>query len=186
MAPSTGVPGAEQQVRHTHVSKFHHRTRLVTGAATRSVWDFPRPPIVEQESREVEVVLAGKTIARSDRALRVLETSHPPGIYIPIGDVLDGALHESPGTTYCEFKGLAVYWDAVVEHTVARRGAWGYPEPTRGYEVLAGHVSFYPGRVDACYLGGERVRPQEGDFYGGWITSDVTGPFKGPPGTAFW
>lgn len=134
----------------------------------------------------MKVVLGGIEIAESNRARRVLETSHPPGIYIPVTDVVADTLYQSPHTSYCEYKGMAVYWDAVAGDEVSPRAAWGYPEPAAGYEVLAGHVSFYPGRVDACYLGSELVRPQEGDFYGGWITSDIAGPFKGPPGTAFW
>jgi uncharacterized protein (DUF427 family) len=152
----------------------------------RSVWDFPRPPIVEKEPRPVEILFGGAVIARSTRALRVLETSHPPGIYVPFADVAGGALRPASGTTWCEYKGQAAYWNAVAGDAVSPRAAWGYPQPASGYEVLAGHVSFYPGRVDACFLGAERVRAQEGDFYGGWITDDVAGPFKGAPGTAWW
>jgi len=134
----------------------------------------------------VEVVVGGETVARSKRALQVLETSHPPGIYVPITDVVSDALIECPGTTFCEYKGIAVYWDVCGGDARALRAAWGYPAPSRGYGALAGHVSFYPGRVDECRLDGEMVRRQEGDFYGGWVTADLVGPFKGAPGTTWW
>jgi uncharacterized protein (DUF427 family) len=142
--------------------------------------------VVEDESRTVEVVVGGRAVARSKRALQVLETSHPPGIYVPIADVVEGALIECPGTTFCEYKGTAVYWDVRGGDTVARRAAWSYPAPTRAYSALAGYISFYPGRVDECRLGGEVVDAQEGDFYGGWVTADLVGPFKGAPGTNRW
>ena len=149
----------------------------------RSVWDFPRPPAVEPCPRRARVELGERVIAASDRALQVLETSHPPVVYIPLADVAEGVLTPSGHrTTWCEFKGHAHYYDAGDRRAVA----WGYADPSPGYEVLRGHVAFYPGRVDACFLGEERVQPQAGDFYGGWITADVTGPFKGGPGTVGW
>jgi uncharacterized protein (DUF427 family) len=151
-----------------------------------SVWDYPRPPKVEPDERRVRVVLGGVTIADTRRALRVLETSHPPAYYIPEGDVVEGALRPTPKRTLCEFKGQAAYYDVAGGGAVARAAAWHYPSPAAGYEALAGHVAFYPGKMDACYVGDERVQAQEGDFYGGWITSDVEGPFKGGPGTSFW
>lgn len=158
----------------------------MTSATTRSVWDFPRPPAVEAETRLVEVLFEGATIAKSSRALRVLETSHPPGIYIPLDDTQPGSLVPGDATSFCEYKGRAVYWDVVGPSRRSRNAAWSYPEPSFGYRDLAGYLSFYPGRVDACFLGGEQVTPQEGDFYGGWITSDVAGPFKGAPRTNWW
>ena len=151
-----------------------------------SVWDFPRPPAVAACERPVQVELGATTVADSDRALRVLETSHPPTIYIPMEDVVPGALEPVPGTTFCEFKGRAEYFDVVAGGRRAARAAWHFLDPTPGYEAITGHVSFYPGRMDACRLGGELVRAQAGDFYGGWITADLTGPFKGPPGTRGW
>lgn len=160
--------------------------RIQPGPGQRSVWDFPRPPIVEVEPRRVRVEFAGAVVAESTRALRVLETSHPPGIYIPRADVSMGALETAPGTSVCEWKGRAVYWTVVVRGRVALQAAWSYPSPAPGYEALADHLSFYPGRVDACWIDDERVTPQEGDFYGGWITSDVVGPFKGGPETWGW
>jgi uncharacterized protein (DUF427 family) len=136
----------------------------------------------------VRVELNGDTIASSDRALRVLETSSPPTIYIPADDVLPGVLRvaRDATTTWCEWKGRASYLDVVIGDRVARRAAWTYPNPRPAYEVIAGYVSFYPGRVDACYIGSERVRPQAGGFYGGWITHAIVGPFKGEPGSEGW
>jgi uncharacterized protein (DUF427 family) len=145
------------------------------------VWDYPRPPAVVPCERRVRVELGGEPIAESTRALRVLETSHPPVIYIPADDVR-GLRPSRARSTWCEFKGRAVYLDAPGRQAVA----WTYPEPSPGYEALRDHVAFYPGRVDAAWLDDERVQPQEGDFYGGWITSDLVGPFKGPPGTLGW
>jgi uncharacterized protein (DUF427 family) len=151
------------------------------------VWDYPRPPAVEPSRRTARVELGGETIAESDRALRVLETSHPPTIYIPMDDVRAGVLAPSDvRSTWCEFKGAARYFDAAVGDRQVRAIAWTFPEPTRGYESLRDHVAFYPGRVDAAWLDDERVQVQDSDFYGGWITDDLLGPFKGPPGTRSW
>jgi uncharacterized protein (DUF427 family) len=150
-----------------------------------SVWDYPRPPRVEPCLRRVRIVHAGATVADTTAAQRVLETSHPPGIYVPPEAVL-ATLVGSPTTSWCEFKGRAVYWNLVVGGTTVVDAAWSYPEPSPGFEAIAGHLSFYPGRVDEAWLDDERVRPQEGSFYGGWITDDVEGPFKGAPGTLGW
>ena len=126
-------------------------------------------------------------LADSINALRVLETSHPPTIYIPPADVRLALLTVSDaGLTFCEFKGEARYLDATVAGQRAQAVAWSYAAPTSGYEVLRDHVAFYPGRVDAAWLDLERVQAQPGDFYGGWITGDLVGPFKGPPGTRGW
>ena len=151
------------------------------------VWDYPRPPAVVPCRHRVRVELGGELIADSTQALRVLETSHPPTIYVPSADVrgdLLSAGRERP--TWCEFKGAAHYLDAKVEGRVVRAVGWAYAEPTRDYEALRDHVAFYPGRVDAAWIGDERVQHQVSDFYGGWITSDLAGPFKGPPGTLGW
>jgi uncharacterized protein (DUF427 family) len=148
-----------------------------------SVWDYPRPPRIEHERRAVRVELRGQLIASSERALRCLETSHPPTLYIPFADVAMELLSESRARqTLCEWKGMAAYFDVLEE----RAAAWWYPSPVPAYESLAQHVSLYPGRMDACWLGDERVQTQAGDFYGGWITSDLEGPFKGGPGTLGW
>jgi uncharacterized protein (DUF427 family) len=151
------------------------------------VWDYPRPPAVVACERVVRLELAGEVLAESTRALRVLETSHPPTIYLPPGDVRSAFVVPS-GTrrTWCEFKGHAAYLDAVVGSRRVRAVGWGYSDPTPGYEALRDHVAFYPGRVDAAWIGDERVEAQAGDFYGGWITSDLVGPFKGAPGTLGW
>ena len=150
------------------------------------VWDYPRPPAVLPCERRVRVELAGETIAESTRALRVLETSHPPVIYIPSEDVASGWLAPSHArTTWCEFKGRAHYL-AAVDRPDGPPVAWTYRDPSPGYEALRDFVAFYPGRVDAAWLDDERIVAQESDFYGGWITSDLVGPFKGPPGTLGW
>jgi uncharacterized protein (DUF427 family) len=133
----------------------------------------------------VRIVHVGVTVADSTAALRVLETSHPPGIYVPRADVTV-ALEPAATTTWCEFKGRAVYWNLALGNTVVADAAWSYPEPAAGYEAITGHLSFYPGRVDEAWLDEERVSSQEGTFYGGWITGDIEGPFKGAPGTVGW
>ena len=151
-----------------------------------SVWDYPRPPRVEQSVRQIRVVFDDNTVAQSSRSMRVLETSHPPVYYIPPEDVQMELLSRSGHTSYCEFKGLATYYDLRVRDRTAADAAWSYHNPARGYESLEDHLAFYPSRVDACYVDGERVQAQEGDYYGGWITSDIEGPFKGGPGTREW
>jgi uncharacterized protein (DUF427 family) len=151
------------------------------------VWDYPRPPAVVPCARRVRVELGGVPLADSTRALRVLETSHPPTIYVPPADVRMELLRASgTGGTWCEFKGAARYLDAEAGGRVARTVAWTYPEPAPGYAELRDHVAFYPGRVDAAWLDDELVDAQAGDFYGGWITADLVGPFKGPAGTLGW
>jgi uncharacterized protein (DUF427 family) len=151
------------------------------------VWDYPRPPAVEPCTRRVRVELGGEVLAESDRALRVLETSHPPTVYVPPQDVRADLLAPDPGGgTWCEFKGAATALDALVGGRRVPRVAWTYPDPTAGFRELRDHVAFFPGRVDAAWLGDERVHAQAGDFYGGWITADLVGPFKGPPGTRGW
>lgn len=151
-----------------------------------SVWDYPRPAICEPVAATLAVVFDGRTIARTTRGFRVLETSHPPSYYFPPGDVEAGVLVAVPGSTTCEWKGEARYFDVVSGTKRAARAAWSYPRPTPAFAAMAGFVTFYAGPMDACYVDGERVIPQEGGFYGGWITSRVAGPFKGGPGTRFW
>lgn len=155
---------------------------------SESVWDYPRPPRVEPSDELVIVRFGGETIAESRRSVRVLETSHPPVYYVPFETVAPGALVPDPGArrTFCEWKGFATYWTAVAGGARSPAAAWSYPSPTPGFEVLAGHVAFYPARVDGATVDGEAVITQRGDFYGGWITSRVRGPFKGGPGTAGW
>ena len=148
--------------------------------------DYPRPPRLEPSSRRVQVVLGGVVIADSTECWRVLETWHPPSWYIPRAAFAPGALRPAPGRSHCEWKGEAVYLDLLGGGITAARAAWSYPAPTAAFAPIAGHVALHAGRVDACLVDGERVVPQEGGFYGGWITSDVEGPFKGAPGTGHW
>jgi uncharacterized protein (DUF427 family) len=151
------------------------------------VWDYPRPPAVVPCSRRVRIELADHALADSSRALRVLETSHPPTIYIPPADVQQDLLAASDArSTWCEFKGAAQYWDAIVDGRRFIALGWSYPNPASGYEALRNHIAFYPGRVDAAWLEEERIKAQDSDFYGGWITADLVGPFKGPLGTLAW
>ena len=153
----------------------------------QSVWQYPRPPALVPCERRVRVVLGGETIADSVAALRVLETSHPPTVYVPPADIAAGALREASGTSDCEFKGRASYYDVLGgDGKVVERAAWTYHDPHPRYSALRDCVAFYPGRIDAAYLDDERVSSQLGDFYGGWITADVTGPFKGEAGTMGW
>ncbi|WP_409330160.1 DUF427 domain-containing protein [Trujillonella humicola] len=156
------------------------------GPGQESVWDYPRPPSAEVTGRLVEVELGGRVVARTTRAVRVCETSHPPVYYVPREDVEPGVLQPGEGASWCEWKGVASYWDAVVDGRGVRSVGWSYERPTAGYEHLRGAVAFYPSRVDAARVDGVEVRAQAGDFYGGWITPDVVGPFKGEPGTRGW
>jgi uncharacterized protein (DUF427 family) len=155
-------------------------------AGAESVWDYPRPPALVACAQRVEVVFADVTVAESRRSLRVLETSHPPVYYIPAADVRLELLAPVAGETWCEWKGRARYWDLRVGDRVSRRAAWSYPDPRPRFESLKDALAFYPGRVDECRVDTEVVSAQPGDFYGGWITSRIRGPFKGAPGTADW
>ena len=156
------------------------------GPGQESVWGYPRPPRVEPSAESVEVWLGGARIASSTRSLRVLETSHPPTYYLPAGDFVPGALRSTEGSSWCEFKGQAAYFDVRGGDAVAPQAAWTYPTPSRGFEALTGFVAVMPGAMQRCTVDGEVVRAQEGGFYGGWITSRVVGPFKGAPGSWGW
>jgi len=136
--------------------------------------------------RRVRVEFGRREVAWSDRAVRVLETSHPPVFYVPLEDVAPGVLELTPSSTFCEFKGRASYYTLRVDDSASVDAAWTYLEPTGRFEELKGMVAFYPSRVDACFVGDEQVVPQAGDFYGGWITSGIVGPFKGGAGTPGW
>ena len=148
-----------------------------------SVWDYPRPPRLERCAARIVIEHAGEIIVDTDTSWRVLETSHPPVYYVPRET---SALQAVAGQSFCEFKGLANYWDLVVGDIRVPQAAWSYETPNAGYEEMAGAVAFYPGKVDRCTVDGEVVRAQEGDFYGGWITDAIVGPFKGGPGTRGW
>ncbi|MFL6463581.1 MAG: DUF427 domain-containing protein [Bryobacteraceae bacterium] len=159
--------------------------RIQPEPGQESVWDYPRPPKVELSSRRVRVFFAGALIAESSKACRVLETSHPPTWYIPREDTKTDSLISGKSNSHCEWKGAATYWSIRIGDQVAENAAWSYEHPAAGFAALRQHLAFYPSRCE-CYVDGERVQPQPGDFYGGWITSDVVGPFKGSPGTWGW
>ena len=160
--------------------------RIIPGPGQESVWDYPRPPSVAPCKHRVRVEFNGETVAETTCAYRLLETSHPPTYYIPRADVRTEFLKPSVGRSFCEFKGEARYWDLQVGSRTSPNAAWSYASPNRPYALLRDHLSFYAVRVDACFVDEERVQPQPGDFYGGWITSHVVGPFKGGPGTRQW
>ena len=150
------------------------------------MWDYPRPPRIEPSDELVEVVLGGRVVASTRSSYRVLETSHPPTYYLPRDAFVEGVLRPTAGATYCEWKGQASYFDLVGPGRTAARAAWEYADPTDGFTDLVDHLAVMPGLVDECRVDGETVRPQEGGFYGGWVTSRVVGPFKGAPGTRGW
>ena len=152
-----------------------------------SVWDYPRPPAVEACEARVRVLLGDATLVDSRHAFRVLETSHPPTIYVPPRDVAMDLFTESERSpTFCEFKGRAHYLDVTVGERTVSAVAWTYRNPSFGYELLRDHLAFYADRVDEAWLDQQQVDAQESGFYGGWVTPDITGPFKGPPGTRGW
>ena len=153
--------------------------RVLPRPGQESVWDYPRPPRLEESSRLLKVEFAGKTIAETTSALRVLETSHPPTYYFPVEDVDEHFLFRGTRRSYCEFKGRAAYWDVRVGEREAQNAVWAFPRPAKSYEALAGMYAFYAGKMEACFVDGELVEPQMGELYGGWITSHVVGPFKG-------
>jgi uncharacterized protein (DUF427 family) len=150
------------------------------------VWDYPRPPRVEPFGGLIEVVFNGVTLASTRRSYRVLETSHPPVFYVPPEDVVMEHLAPTNRTSYCEWKGAARWFDVEVAGRRVREVAWSYPTPTAGFSAIRDHVAFYAGPMDGCFVAGERVTPQPGNFYGGWITQNIEGPFKGGPGTVGW
>jgi len=156
------------------------------GPGQESVWDYPRPPRVEATDKQIQVVFAGEVIADTRRAKRVLETSHPPVYYIPPEDIRMEYLARSVRTSYCEWKGKARYYTVAVGQKRAEDAAWFYPDPSPAFASIRNHVAFYASKMDACWVDGERIQPQPGGFYGGWITADVVGPFKGGPGTRGW
>ena len=162
------------------------QTRIEPGPGQESVWDYPRPPRVEDCEKHIEVFFNNILIADTCEAKRVLETSSPPVYYIPPKDINTKYLIKTDKHTFCEWKGIASYYTVVVNDKRAENAAWFYPNPTPGYELIKDYVAFYPQRMDACYVDGELVKPQQGSFYGGWITSDIVGPFKGEPGTEGW
>jgi uncharacterized protein (DUF427 family) len=161
--------------------------RVPPGPGQESVWDYPRPPRIEPVALPLRVEHAGRILAAAPGGWRILETSHPPVYYLAPEFVTAGALRQNARTSFCEFKGTARYWDLVDgDRVIAGDVAWSYPLPAPAYAALANHIAVYASRVDACYVGEERVTPQAGDFYGGWITAAIVGPFKGASGTWGW
>ncbi|MBW4469082.1 MAG: DUF427 domain-containing protein [Stenomitos rutilans HA7619-LM2] len=160
--------------------------RIEPQPGQESVWDYPRPPRLEETNKRIQVIFNGVTIADTQRAKRVLETSHPPVYYIPLEDIKQEYLIKRARSTFCEWKGHGAYYSLAVGDKRVDDVAWYYPEPTLAFAAIANHVAFYPAPMDGCYVDGEKVTPQPGNFYGGWITSDIVGPFKGALGTWGW
>jgi uncharacterized protein (DUF427 family) len=158
---------------------------VVPGPGQTSVWDFPRPPQIALDAREVVIRWGDVEVARTRRAVRVLETSHPPSFYLPWSDVARHLLQSAPGNSMCEWKGPARYWTLSDGERQLPAVAWSYPQPMAGAEALADCVAFYPALLD-CRVDGAKVLSQPGGFYGGWITPELVGPFKGAPGSQGW
>ena len=157
-----------------------------TGAGEESVWRYPSPPVLEATSKRIEIVFNGEVVASSTGAYRVLETSHPPVYYIPPEDIRMDLMEAAGGGSWCEWKGRARYWTLRVDDRVAERVGWSYPAPTGSFEEIRDFVAFYAEPMDSCTVDGMAVTPQPGGFYGGWITPDIKGPFKGGPGSMGW
>lgn len=170
---------------YSHVMK-RKPERVKPKKGQESVWDYPRPPRLEASNRHIVVVFNGVTIADTGDAWRVLETSHPPVYYIPPGDVNEDFLVRAAGTSWCEWKGQAHYYTIEAEGRRAPKAAWAYADPLAAFEQIRDHIAFYCGPMDRCLVDGEEARAQPGGFYGGWITDDIVGPFKGEPGTSGW
>ncbi len=168
------------------------RTRPEAGEIPRpgpdeeSVWDYPRPPALQPVPQGLQAIFAGVCVAHTARGLRVIETAGAPVYYFPAEDVRMDLLSPSRHTSFCEWKGLARYWSLSAGGQTAQDAAWSYPDPDEGYEALANYLAFYPAKMDACMIDGERAKPQPGGFYGGWITERILGPFKGAPGSENW
>ena len=168
------------------VTDFMNTRRIEPGPDQESVWDYPRPPRLEDTDKHIQIVFNGVVIADTRRAKRVLETSHPPVYYLPPEDLQQQYFTPVSGQSYCEWKGMASYLTVTVGEKSAEQSAWYYPNPMPGFAALQNYVAVYPGRMDSCTVDGEPVTPQPGGFYGGWITSDIVGPVKGDPGTLGW
>lgn len=161
-------------------------SRIEPGPGQESVWDYPRPPRLEASARNIQIVFNGEVIANSTRTQRVLETSHPPVYYVPPEDTKLEYFQITPRSTFCEWKGAARYYTIRVGDQTAENAAWFYPDPTPSFQSIQNYIAVYPSRMEACYVDGERVEAQPGDFYGGWITQEIVGPFKGALGTWGW
>ena len=177
---------------HREVDKWRHAKRDrpetvdIPGPGQESVWDYPRPPRVEGVGQRIRVELAGIVLADSGEAYRVLETASPPAYYVPPAHVRREYLEPSEHSTLCEWKGTAQYWSIRVGDRLVENGAWSYRDPFDGYEIIQDFLAFFPAKIDACYVAEQRVIPQPGGCYGGWVTPNIVGPFKGDPGTESW
>jgi uncharacterized protein (DUF427 family) len=158
---------------------------LPPGEGQESVWDYPRPPVCVKDSRKIVVACGTTTIAETTHAIRVLETASPPTVYLPPQDVDLACLRRESGSSFCEWKGQATYWSVVTADAEIKNAGWSYDNPTAAFQEIAGYLSFYPALL-ACTIDGETVRPQPGEFYGGWVTNEIVGPCKGQPGTSGW
>lgn len=156
------------------------------GPTQRSVWSFPRPAIAQPSAANVVIEHRGMIVADTRASVCTLETSHPPSYYIPPDDIAPGVLRRASGQSFCEWKGAAVYWDVVIGGSLLPRVGWSYPDPSPAFAALRDHVAFYAAPFDRCSVDGVTVVPQPGEFYGGWITPDLAGPFKGIPGSMGW
>ncbi|MEO1250584.1 MAG: DUF427 domain-containing protein [Pseudomonadota bacterium] len=156
------------------------------GPGQESVWDYPRPPRLEAVNERLRVLVAGHVIGETHNGYRVLETSHPPTYYFPPSDVDGQFIREAAGRSICEWKGAARYWDIVTPEATVPHAAWSYPEPTAAFRPIRDYACFYPSKAESCWVGDEQATAQEGDFYGGWITAKIIGPFKGARGTWGW
>lgn len=156
------------------------------GPGQISVWSFPRPAIAERSAAHVVIELRGTIVADTSASVRTLETSHPPSYYIPPDAIAPDVLRRASRSSFCEWKGSALYWDVVIGDLVLPRAGWSYPDPSPAFAMLRDHVAFYAGPFERCSVDGETVVPQSGGFYGGWITGDLAGPFKGEPGSMGW
>jgi uncharacterized protein (DUF427 family) len=160
--------------------------RITPQPGQESVWDYPRPPRLEPVSKRIQIVLNGQTIVDTTAAYRVLETSHPPVYYLPPADIQMQYLQATTRGSFCEWKGNALYYNVVVDNRRIENAAWAYPTPTKNFESIVNYLAFYAQFMDACYVDDELVTPQPGEFYGGWITKDIVGPFKGSAGSWGW
>ncbi|MEO1251575.1 MAG: DUF427 domain-containing protein [Pseudomonadota bacterium] len=196
MGPMAHLPDKQRLLAEVapYRAKWSPRPADVTpepaGPGEESVWDYPRPPELRPARGRARVIFAGETVADSENALRVVETAGAPVYYFPPADVMTDALKRADGVSICEWKGAAIYYDLIVGGERSEQAAFSYPDPLDdlgvGFLRIAGWFGFYPGRVDACYVGEEKVTPQPGSLYAGWVTSDIKGPIKGAPGTGHW
>ena len=160
--------------------------RIEPKAGQESVWDYPRPPRLERTGKHLKIIFNNEIVAETNRAYRVLETSHPPVYYFPPEDVRMEFLTVAGGSSFCEWKGRAGYYDLKIGEKIIENAAWFYRQPTENFEAIENYLAFYPSKMDECFVDDELVETQEGDFYGGWITSEIVGPFKGGAGTWGW